>query len=357
MSSPQVLRVPNRDGSGHLLVHIIPEGKGKTLNLKLTGTDTDVLFETSIKESSTEKHQSGNFSGSTAEWNTILAFVLLHARAEGPLPDHLKGVDIVAEIIKSTFTITIRKIVGGITQILGRIELKQRDIEVDLLDWVEAAAASSDQLRLQLQKSQTRSTEQQDEIRNLTAELDRLVQAKKDHERELLSKFAVLLNEKKLKIRDQQRLLSHAQVSCDAAEDAKNQRSKGPVSRKAGASRSKRKARDEDGDDDNDGAEDDAPTENDEQTPAASDVDTADERTDEDEGVFAPAPEASQASTRRSTAQQSQSQADQQMSIDDLPPARSLPFSKARAGVPNPSENSAIQNVAEEDEETEDDEL
>lgn len=351
MSSPQVIRIAKKDGSGHLLVHVIPEGKGKALNLKLTGTDTDALYEASVKESSSEKHQSGNFSGSTIEWKAILAFVLLHEQGEGSLPDYLKNVDIVAEIVKSTFTITIRKIVGGITQILGRIELKQRDIEVDLLDWVEAAAVSSDQLRSQLQTAQTRSTEQQDEITKLTAELDSLVKAKREHELELLSKFALLLNEKKLKIRDQQRLLSRAEVDPGAAEDVKIERLKDRVSRNVSASRPKRKAKGE-------MDEEDYPTGDEEQTPAASDVETADDGTDEDESVFAPAPAASQVSTRRSTAQQSQSQACQQMELDDLPPARSLPFSKPKAGAPTPPTSSINQQAPEEDdEETEDDEL
>ena len=42
--------------------------------------------------------------------------------------------------------------------------------------------------------------------------MEELVKAKADHEEELISKFVLLLNEKKLKIRNQQRLLSTAKV-------------------------------------------------------------------------------------------------------------------------------------------------
>lgn len=354
MSSPQVLRIARKNGSGHLLVHITPEGE--KLDLKLIGTDTDILFATSIKDSGTKKYQASNYSGSVAEWKSILTFVLLHERPEGPLPDHLKGVDIVAEIVKSTFTITIRKIVGAITQTLGRVELQQDEVEVDLFAWIDVAAASSDQLRSQLQEFQTSSTEQQNQIASLTAELDQLSKAKRDHEQELLSKCAALLNEKKLKIRDQQRLLSHSKVDPDVAEDVQRERSKDSKSRKAGPSRSKRKANDED--------DDHALTEDEEQTPVASDVETADEEGDDDDGAkgnsFAPAPAASQASSRRSAApqSQSQSQASQRMNVEEaLPPPRQLPFSKPKTGEPSPPASSSNQQVVEEDDEETDDEL
>ena len=49
-------------------------------------------------------------------------------------------------------------------------------------------------------------------IASLDAKLDELVKAKSEHEEELISKFVLLLNEKKLKIRNQQRLLSTAKV-------------------------------------------------------------------------------------------------------------------------------------------------
>jgi hypothetical protein len=347
MSSPQVLRVLKKDGSGHLLVYIEPEGRQNQLDLKLTGTDTDVLYATSIKDSSTKNLKTNNFSGNLSEWKSVLAFVLLHERPEGgPLPDHLKGVEIVAEIAaQRTFTLIIRKIVGAITQSLGHIELEYVEEEISVFDWVKAAAESSDELREQLQTLQKSSAEQQNHVARLTTELDQLVKAKKDHEQELLSKFAALLNEKKLKIRDQQRLLSHAKVDPDAAEDVRNARSKDPVSRKAGTSRSKRKANDED----------ENMTENEEETPAASDEETADEDDAEEEGGFAPAPAASQASSRKS---QSQAEAAHTMSVDELPPTRALPFSKPRREEPTPPANSVNQKaIEEEDEETEDDEL
>ncbi|CZT23834.1 uncharacterized protein RCC_09548 [Ramularia collo-cygni] len=346
MSSPQVLRIAKKNGPGHLLVHITPEEN--PFDLRLVGTDTSDLFESSIKDSETNKLQASHFPGTSTEWRDILAFVLLHERPDGPSPAHLEGVGIVAEIVESTFIITIRKIVGAITQTLGRVELQKSDAEAELFDWIDAAATSSDLLRLQLQSYQTSSTEQQNQIARLTAELEQLSKAKRDHEKDLLSKCAALLNEKKLKIRDQQRLLSHAKVDPGVAEDVRSERSKDQKPRRAGASQSKRKAIDEDSDH--------AVTEEEAEIPAASDQETADEGeddADDDEGGFAPA------SIRRSQAPQSQSQPSQRVNTDEaLPPPRQLPFNKPRVGEPAPPASSSIRQPAvDKDDDTEDDEL
>ena len=55
-------------------------------------------------------------------------------------------------------------------------------------------------------------SDQRQTIQQLTAQLDALVGAKHAHEEEMLTKFAALLNSKKMKIRDQQRLLAQSKV-------------------------------------------------------------------------------------------------------------------------------------------------
>ena len=54
--------------------------------------------------------------------------------------------------------------------------------------------------------------EKEAENRKLNEALEELVRLKIEHEDGLLEKFSLLLNEKKLKIRDQQRLLTGATV-------------------------------------------------------------------------------------------------------------------------------------------------
>lgn len=59
-------------------------------------------------------------------------------------------------------------------------------------------------------KSQLETAERS--IKDLKSSLDDLVQSKKDHEDLLVANFAQILNAKKLKIRNQQRLLAAANI-------------------------------------------------------------------------------------------------------------------------------------------------
>jgi hypothetical protein len=83
-------------------------------------------------------------------------------------------------------------------------------------------------------------------ITELRNQLDELTESKKAREAEMLEKFCSLLNEKKVKIREQQRLLSTAQVDpsrLDAARASQATRPKTTEARKPAPSRrAKRKA-------------------------------------------------------------------------------------------------------------------
>lgn len=73
----------------------------------------------------------------------------------------------------------------------------------------QAAAAARDEvaaLKLKLDA-------QQETVRKLNAQLQDLIKTKEENENAMLEKFKELLNEKKLKIRDQQRLLAEAKVN------------------------------------------------------------------------------------------------------------------------------------------------
>jgi predicted nucleic acid-binding Zn-ribbon protein len=52
----------------------------------------------------------------------------------------------------------------------------------------------------------------EDTINKLNQQLEELMHAKTEHENQLMSNFVQILNEKKLKIRNQQRLLAAATV-------------------------------------------------------------------------------------------------------------------------------------------------
>lgn len=234
---------------------------------------------------------------------------------------------------------------------------KDEDEDIQLYDWTGFAVSRADGLAHQLATFQSTVAEHQKTIDDLTAQLDDLVKAKKSHQDEMLRKFAALLNTKKLKIRDQQRLLAHSNVDPTTADHVQQVRS-GTSSRKPDLSRSsKRKAdaniqeseTDDDGsegtglgnrmDEENDMRQDlDEPLKSDKSD--KSDLDTED---DDSDGGFAPAPMPSQPSLSQARSQSSVGAkgkaletftpngikpAPQKSPEIELPPRRQLPFSK-----------------------------
>lgn len=106
-------------------------------------------------------------------------------------------------------------------QRLGTVTLdRDDDYEIGLFDWAGIAAQESESLREQFTELQNKYDSQKKDIERLNKQLYELVLAKKDHQDALLEKFAALLNNKKLKIRDQQRLLAGAKVDPNAGKVA-----------------------------------------------------------------------------------------------------------------------------------------
>lgn len=368
-----VLRVKRTDHkSEHLLVNITSKGPSD-LDLKLIATDQSHIYHGSFKESTVKSLQATNFKGDLEEWKTTLCFALLHRSPDDPQPDFLQGVEIVSSISGTTATITLRKNIDGITQRLGTIALNQDDEkeEIQVFDWVDSAVATSDDLRSQLWTLQESAKSQQDEIAKLSKDLDELVKVKKEHESEMLSKFAALLNAKKLKIRDQQRLLSGARIDADAAEEvAKARASSSKAPRRAGASRTgKRKANgsrkpvgeDVDGDDDDDDAQTEA-SKNEEDdkerirqdTPETQDGNATDDDSNDTSGMnkINSAPQTSQRRSTRHTNTQPLTMEVDEVGSSSLP-QRSKKKEVAREPTPQPS----TANTANDDDDETDDEL
>ena len=113
-----------------------------------------------------------------------------------------------AVITGEQMTILFRKNISGITQRLGEITLaKDEAQEVDAVAWASTAVLRCDDLEKEADELKRRYEDQQSIIRNLQQQLEDLIEAKKMHETALLEKFRDLLNSKKLKIRNQQRIL------------------------------------------------------------------------------------------------------------------------------------------------------
>lgn len=96
-------------------------------------------------------------------------------------------------------------------QRLGTLTLKQDDEQaVELFEWSGIAAARADKLEQQVAKLTESYRLAEDTIQKMHEQLEELMRAKSQHENQLIANFVQLLNEKKLKVRNQQRLLASA---------------------------------------------------------------------------------------------------------------------------------------------------
>jgi len=168
--------------------------------------------------------------------------------------------------------------------------------------------------------------EKDTQIKKLEDTLAELTNLKSRNENQMLEKFSLLLNEKKLKIRDQQRLLASSNVDQARVEDVVESRFGKP--RSAGPSRKgKRKAGKAaaQSDEESDGFEkmeiDNLPNESDrdqQRTPDRSEAETA----SEGEAESAPNP----AAAMRKVVKGKANVATPEASISAVPPKRELPF-------------------------------
>lgn len=182
--------------------------------------------------------RSSKFRGSAEEWKNIVFHLLGCATHAASLHDYDKaGLEAVASISRSNeaqaeLSIALRKRVGGITvcltswgsvayillisrpltqQRLGTIILSQDDDEeIELYDWAASQVIAN---ALDEEKILKLGTELKSALQSLHAmetQVVDLLNLKEEHEKGLVAKFVSLLNEKKLKLRKQQRLLENA---------------------------------------------------------------------------------------------------------------------------------------------------
>ena len=157
------------------------------------------------------------------EWEATLRSIFLQEEPPSPNQDHIEtGAEVISE---SQISIHIRKNIQGFFQRLGHIDLKHNeDHELDITRWTHTAISRADSLSTEVQTLKGKLAAQNGTIQNLNEQLADLTAAKEQHEEALMAKFCALLNAKKLKIRDQQRLLAGATV--DAAQAAQVQASR-----------------------------------------------------------------------------------------------------------------------------------
>ena len=91
---------------------------------------------------------------------------------------------------------------------MGDITLRYKPEEpIDVVDWCNTSILAYEEATAALKEEGQRTTKLEKELETLQNQLNELIDAKKADENDLLEKFRDLLNEKKVKIREQQRLI------------------------------------------------------------------------------------------------------------------------------------------------------
>ncbi|RYP40966.1 hypothetical protein DL769_011691 [Monosporascus sp. CRB-8-3] len=217
----------------------------KPLDLKLRGSEGSAVFAAKLRHKRIGEHKTSNGHCTDAEWEAILTATLVDHK-----PAH--DIEIRAEVQEdgSAVELSVRKNIQGITQRLGAIKLPENpDEEISPFTWCVSAIAARARVEEELAAAAARARALEASVAELKGQLRELIRAREDDEAQLLEKFRDLLNEKKVKIRQQQRLLAAANVDPAklarvAAADATARK------RAAGASRAGKRKTASGGDDD-----------------------------------------------------------------------------------------------------------
>ena len=210
--------------------------------------------------------------------------------------------------------------------------------DIQLFDWCAVAAEASTESKAAASSAVSKAADLESIVNELKSQLDDLVQAKQEDETALLQKFQDLLNEKKVKIRELQKVIASGSFDENqAAASQPPQTAKSQTSRAAGQSRSsKRKAsskptRDSDEDEDDDLQKmkvDNIKAEDEDTDPGNTTAATASTASDDDddEGIkdAAGPPESEDKSNNQST----------KRSTARPPPRRDLPFANRKPAQP-----------------------
>ncbi|KUI73581.1 hypothetical protein VM1G_09278 [Cytospora mali] len=280
MAPAHILRLPlNGNPGGHVLVRVVPNSSHAShpLDLELTATEAEQAYvrirglgrsglvgrpparpDTRSTRSLTRpdlnltwgpvsRYRDRNSSLSDDEWEQCLSSLL----RPGTLS--VADLDVTAKLKdEETLTINIRKKVSGHSEPVGALTLTASESateNIELFDWCNDAVEVRGQLEKELVELKRKHADLERLVADETAHFKELERSKNEFEAEHDSFLRDLLNEKKLKIRTQAKVLSTAQVDEDklAAVSAKAKGSKTKAASKRGgapgaSSKGKRKA-------------------------------------------------------------------------------------------------------------------
>ncbi|KAL8871289.1 MAG: hypothetical protein Q9174_002845 [Haloplaca sp. 1 TL-2023] len=354
MASEHLLRIVRSDSPGdHILLHTSSAGSSP-LDLKLLATEGTQPYLKTLNASRISKYRAKSNHLTDPQWELLLRRTFLQ---EPPSPqdenssagnedDPSKDLQLIASITPESLTLTLRKSISGIHQKLADFILPASpDTSIEVLDWCHTAIIRADTLSTQTISLQQQLDENTKTAAKLRSQLEELILAKKEHEEQLLRKCTVLIDEKKAKIRDQQRLLVKASVPQEAVEEVVRARHGGARSGSAAAAtkarqpkpsgKGKRKADSHESSSDDfedtkdvktEAIEEEQHPDSEDITPQRSDLDeTADEASDEEE-VSAPTTAKGKVVESAGLMDGGKEKEGAVPKIGQLPPKRDLPF-------------------------------
>ncbi|KAL8712762.1 MAG: hypothetical protein Q9220_002970 [cf. Caloplaca sp. 1 TL-2023] len=384
MAVEHVFSIPRTDSPGdRVLLHTSSNGSSP-LDLQLLATEGSEPYIKTLKHSRISRYRAKSNHLSDPEWEHLLRYALFQERPETPTPkitisqdnDPLLNLELVASLASNKLTLTFRKSISGIHQRLGDLSLSHDPhAAINLFEWCHTAVSHSKSLETTLDDVNRKHAEQVLISQRLNEQLEDLIKAKKEHEDAIIRRCAVLLNTKKSKIRDQQRLLNTAKVDPKKLEEMQklrqNFRGKGrtPEVSREGKRKASEPVSEEDDEDDafedagvkvEDGEQAQEPDSED-VTPDHSDLDETEDEAEGPDSDNVSAPTTTKGKvveTLKSNGGTNEGSEMPELSPIDIPPRRELPFRKDDDGT------QAVANTEKEkdtnmtdDDETDDDEL
>ncbi|KAF2261677.1 hypothetical protein CC78DRAFT_345680 [Lojkania enalia] len=366
MVKRHIVPIPaTQDGGPVVVVEVIQNGS-QPLDVQLVGCEGENPYVATIKQQNVGKLRHNNFKGSDAEWLALLSHFLLQIQPEERHASALERVRTEYSWRNKDLVITFRQDVENIKVTLGDIVLPQDlEYEISPFEWAQISAQAHAQALEEMASLKAELKSKQGIIDKLNAQLEDFIKTKNVTETAMLQQFMELLNEKKRKIRDQQRLLAGAKIEKSTASAVQSTREE-TRPRKAGPSRaSKRKtpvrATVAEQESDSDQMEIDKSKEeeqeelDDNSREATPDRTTDDETEDENEAPARSAPRLRDRSSETDDATATVAQASKDVPKRGEPPRRELPFARpntrGKPAAKQPSPPTA------DDDETDDDEL
>ncbi|KAG8419068.1 hypothetical protein J3459_011562 [Metarhizium acridum] len=316
MAPKRVLKFSQSENeSSYVLVQVSSKGS-KPLDLKLVGTEGEAPYVCSLRHDRVASLRVKNCPVSEAEWQTVLQSVF----EQQPLPDIQASATVQSG---SSISLTVRKQVQGITQRLGAITLGyDGDEAIELFEWCATSVDAVTQAKAAASASDAQVRDLQTSVDELRSQLDELVAAKQEDEAVVLQKFRDLLNEKKVKIREQQKIIT--ELSANGAHRGEAGEVEQVQTVKRGKKAPKRKAQaveNESPEEDVDMTAKDEPEDEDAESTTEATASVANEDEDEDEDMGGTVGEA----VREPSPPQKKR--------DAPPPPRALPFQKKKQVV------------------------